>query len=165
MNHFDEEGKLIFPNKESIRKELEKSGVKGKENLHVTQVYCPNGHEMIMPGNAKFDGLPGIKLFLKGKNKEDIVYISPFLNKRQRTGGDDFGLGDKLEVQCPVCKEKMRVIGPCDCQWNGEYVMLSLDKNPDNRNAVCFCDIWGCPKGDVRLAGEVVAEYIRDYRL
>ncbi len=165
MDHFDEEGKLKIPDKDAIVNELEKRGVECEKNLHVKQVYCPNGHEMIMPDNAKFDGMPGIKLFLKGENKEEIVYISPFLNKRHRTGGDDFGLGDKLEVRCPVCDVKMPVIGPCDCQWNGEYVMLSLDKDATNRNAVCFCDIWGCPKGDVRLAGEVVSEYIRDYRL
>ena len=165
MDHFDKDGKLNIPDKDSIKSKLEKIGLKCQTEPFVTQVFCPNGHELIMPDNAKFDGLPGIKLFLKGDDKEDIVFISPFLNKRHRTGGEAFDLGDKLEVRCPVCNEKMPVIGPCDCQWNGEYVMLSLDKDPTNRNAVCFCDIWGCPKGDVRLAGEVVAEYIRDYRL
>ena len=111
MDHFDKEGKLVIPELNKIKDELEKRGVECKTDFHVKQVYCPNGHEMILPDNAKFDGKPGIKLFLKGDNKEDIVYISPFLNKIQRTGGDDFGLGDKLEVRCPECNAKMPVIG------------------------------------------------------
>jgi hypothetical protein len=60
---------------------------------------------------------------------------------------------------------QLPVLAPCDCQWNGEYVMLSLDEDPATRNAICFCNIWGCPNGDIRLAGEVIAEYQRNYEL
>ncbi len=155
----------MIPDRDRFIGELEKRGVHYKETLCVSQVFCPNGHELIADDNAKFGGMPGIKLLLKGERGEDFVFISPFLDKRQRTGGKMFECGDRLEVRCPVCNAEMPVLGPCDCQWNGEYVMLSLDKDPSNRNAVCLCNIWGCPNGDIRLAGEVVAEYMRGYRL
>ena len=127
MDHFDKEGKLVIPDIEAVKAELEKRGVECKTELHVKHVYCPNGHDLIKDENAKFNGMPGIKLFLKGENAEDTVYISPFLNQRNRTGGDVFKLGDKLEVCCPECSARMPVLGPCDCQWNGYLASIALD--------------------------------------
>ena len=165
MQRFDENGRLIVPDRAAVEEELQRHGVHYEGMLHVHQAFCPNGHQLIEPDNGKFDNLPGIKLLLEGERGTEIVYLSLILNIRQRTGGGCFLVGDRLAVRCPTCSVTMPVLAPCDCQWNGEYVMLGLDENPGTRNGVCFCNIWGCPNGDVRLAGEVIAEYERNYSL
>jgi len=164
MKSFDEDGKLIIPDKELQK--LQEHGLYKKENkIHINHAFCPKGHELIVPDNELIDGFPSIKLWLKGEIGNELVFISPVLNNLNRIGGEIFSKGNKLKVCCPECGSRMPVLGPCECQWNGEYMMLSLDKNPENQNAVCFCDVWGCPKGDVRLAGEVISEYMRGYQM
>jgi len=165
MERFDQNGKLIIPDHAVIAHELKKLGVETAGVVRVKQVFCPNGHQLILRDNTSFDNVPGIKLLLNGAQGAEEIYISSVLNKRQRSGGGIFRVGDRLEVRCPVCNVPLPVLAPCDCQWDGEYVMLSLDEDPTNRNAVCFCNIWGCPNGDIRLAGEVIAEYQRNYEL
>ncbi|MEA3445550.1 MAG: hypothetical protein U9R19_12590 [Bacteroidota bacterium] len=161
MNNFDKDGKLLVPDKELL-----KHGIIKRENkIHINHAFCPKGHELIVANNEIIDEFPSIKLWLKGDAGNEIIFISPVLNNLRRTGGDIFGKGDKLQICCPECGIQMPVLGPCECQWNGEYVMLSLDKDPENQNAVCFCDVWGCPKGDVRLADEVISEYMRGYQM
>ncbi len=165
MERFDEEGKLIMPEPEVLKKELEHLGLYYDNAVHVHQVFCPNGHQLILDNNNKFNDMPGIKLLLAGIRGSSEVFISPYLNKRERSGGDMFKLGDRLEVRCPICSVELPIIAPCDCQWDGMYVTLSLEEDMSTKNAVCFCNIWGCPNGDVRLAGEVITEYRSNYSL
>jgi hypothetical protein len=165
MERFDKDGRLVVPDAEDVQRELSKHGVHYEGAVHVHQAFCPNGHLLITDDCARFGDLPGIKLLLSGGPGEDIVYVSPLLNQRQRQGGNAFKLGDRLEVRCPVCGVEMPVLAPCDCQWNGEYVMLGLDEESSTDNAVCFCNIWGCPNGDIRLAGTVISEYRSNYEL
>jgi hypothetical protein len=165
MERFDQDGKLVVPDRAALEHELKKHGIETGGALRIHQAFCPNGHQLILRENVAFDNLPGIKLLLSGARGAEPIYISPVLNKRQRSGGAIFRVGDRLEVHCPVCSVQLPVLAPCDCQWNGEYVMLSLDEDPATRNAICFCNIWGCPNGDIRLAGEVIAEYQRNYEL
>jgi hypothetical protein len=165
MERFDDEGRLVMPDVEQVQQELSKHGVHAEGAVHIHQAFCPSGHLLITDNCRKFDDLPGVKLLLKGERGEDMVYLSPILNIRQRSGGDMFKLGDRLEVRCPVCGVNLPVLAPCDCQWDGEYVMLGLDEVPSTHNAVCFCNIWGCPNGDIRLAGTVISEYRSNYEL
>ena len=154
-----------MPDRETIMAELGRHGLHYEQTVHIHNAFCPKGHQLILDANAKFDGLPGVKLLMRDKKRKEIVFISPVLNNRQRTGGSMFVVGDRLEVLCPVCEVAMPVLAPCDCQWNGEYVMLSLGENPARKHAVCICTVWGCPNGDIRLAGEVVTNYQSNYAL
>lgn len=165
MERFTENGGLIVPDRDAVMKELQRHGVHYEHTVHIHQAFCPNGHQLITDDNEKFDGLPGIKLLCKHPKENAIVYLSPVLNVRRRSGGNKYVLGDRLQVCCPVCEVAMPVLAPCDCQWDGEYVMLSLAEDYSKQHGVCFCNIWGCPKGDIRLAGEVIAEYQRNYEL
>jgi hypothetical protein len=165
MDRFDEDGRLHVPDAEQARKELSQHGVHYEGAVHIHQAFCPKGHLLIADDCEKFEGLPGVKLLLTGERGKDIVYVSPVLNHRLRSGGDMFKLGDSLEVRCPVCGVELPVLAPCDCQWNGQYVMLGLDEEATTDNAVCFCNIWGCPNGDIRLAGTVITEYRSNYEL
>lgn len=165
MERFDDSGKLIIPDKETEYQELERRGVHYAGNVHVHQAYCPHGHLLITEDNETFHDLPGIKLVMKGARGTECIYVSPFLNNREKSGGKIFELGDRLDVCCPVCDAVLPTLAPCDCQWNGEYILLALDREPNTRNGVCFCNIWGCPSGNVRLAGDVIADYRSNYEL
>jgi len=62
MKSFDEDGKLIIPDKE-----LHKHGLYKKENkIHINHAFCPKGHELIIPNNEIIDGFPSIKLWPAG---------------------------------------------------------------------------------------------------
>lgn len=165
MDRFDEKGKLIIPENHPAAGELEKCGVSSTGGSHVHHAYCPNGHELITEDNPVFSTNHGIKLAVKGVHGEDVVYLSPYLVAREKIGGARFQAGDKLDVCCPVCGVRLPIYAPCDCQWNGEYVFLALEKKQGTRTGVCFCNVWGCPKGNIRLADDVVAEFGSTYTL
>ncbi|NLF38995.1 hypothetical protein GX586_06085 [bacterium] len=165
MQRFDDDGRLIVPERTHLVDELKKRGVHLEGSIHIHQAFCPRGHMLVSDDNKQFNGLPGIKVHVVGERGDELVTITPFLKRRDRIGGEQFQVGDRLHICCPACGIEMPVLAPCDCQWNGEFVMFSLDENPTNQNAVCFCNIWGCPNGDIRMAGDVIAEYQRNYEL
>ena len=165
MERFDDKGRMVVPDRAQVLLELEKRGVHYAGALHIHQAFCPRGHALITKDSHQFNGLPGIRAHMVGERADEVVTLTPFLLRRDKVGGAGFHLGDRVHICCHVCGIEMPVIAPCDCQWNGEFVMFSLEPDQAKLTGVCVCNIWGCPNGDIRMAGDVIAAYQRNYAL
>ena len=73
MERFNHDGKLIVPEHAVIAHELKKLGVETAGVVRVKQVFCPNGHQLILRENTSFDNVPGIKLLLHGAHGTEEI--------------------------------------------------------------------------------------------
>ena len=159
MVRFDRKGRLVFPDLDRLRA-AEKAGVVvEKEELHVTHAFCPEGHALITEKSRKFHGQPGIKLWVKGKRREQVVTLSPFQGDITKDYVWEFETGEVLDVRCPECRTPLPVFAPCGCNPDSGWIIMFLDQNHDYNSAIGVCNAWGCPRSYTRLSGEILSEY------
>jgi len=66
----------------------------------VTQVFCPNGHNLVGRSSVEFDGYPGISLWVEGGGQAGEVVVSP-IHGDHRKEGVTFPDGTQLTLRCP----------------------------------------------------------------
>jgi hypothetical protein len=126
-----------------------------KNNMVVSECYCPNGHSIISEAGV-FSGHQGLTLKLRTSEKEGILAISPIIGDHGRNFIDFNQVsGEIVEICCPTCSEPFPVYNECEC---GAY-LVALFTSPKAHFSRCvgICQRIGC------LHSELISE--RDLRL
>ena len=63
-----------------------------------------------------------------------------------------------MKLLCPVCKEELPVLQPCDECGEGEIRLLFCSEEADEQNAIGFCDVVDCPNAVLISAGKLISE-------
>ncbi|RME22096.1 MAG: hypothetical protein D6806_13495 [Deltaproteobacteria bacterium] len=130
--------------------------------IQVTQVFCPNGHNLIRPHDDLFDGAPGIHLRVSHSGREGIVILSPFHGDHRRRGEVDFSEGTRVKVVCPECGASFPELGNCGCRWRGRLFKLYLTPEINDGQVVALCDAWGCHRSQVFDQAQLLSAFIDD---
>ncbi len=127
--------------------------------IAVTQLYCPNGHNLINPESAaRFNGYPGISIMVKGKEEEGVVIVSPIHGDDTHFGAADFEPGEVTELTCPECGVVLPSIQPCGCLPGAQLVGLFLDDSLKEGDQVAICNAWGCLRSRVTDRFQVISK-------
>jgi hypothetical protein len=149
MNRFDQNGMMIFPNPEKIKKVGKLEHI-----LVIGQCFCPNGHNLISD-QAVFDGFSGIILQVRKSGQEGRVALNPVYGLKHRISiGIQLSRDELLEVFCPICGAALPVYSSCSC--GGDLITLFLDEKPDFTNSILICNRVDCPNAQIRLHNEMV---------
>ena len=130
--------------------------------IQVTQVFCHNGHNLLINKDELFDGSPGISLLVSDGTSSGEVVLSPFHGDHRRFGKTGFAKGTELTVSCPVCKEELKQLSTCSCADKAKLLKLYLTPDLDEANLVGLCSIWGCHRSKVIDQAELLSAYIQD---
>jgi hypothetical protein len=130
--------------------------------IQVTQVFCPNGHNLVRNRRQLFDGSPGISLLVSDGDTSDTVILSPYHGDASRKGKASFPDGTRVEVSCPVCKAQLPKLGACNCEGDGELFMLYLTPELDDGRVVALCNVWGCHRSKVFDQAQLLSAYLQD---
>jgi hypothetical protein len=148
MERFNERGMLIIPNPIHEHARAEKI-------LVVSQVFCPNGHNLIKP-RAVFNGYPGIMVRARKGQKEGIVALSPIYGSRTRIALDiDIVSGEIMDLYCPECDTLLPIHSPCSCGAN--LIALFQTKDFDFTNCVAICNRVDCINSHILINDEVIS--------
>ncbi|MBW1810365.1 MAG: hypothetical protein JRJ87_19370 [Deltaproteobacteria bacterium] len=130
--------------------------------IQVTQVFCHNGHNLLINTDELFDGAPGISLLVSDGTSSGEVILSPFHGDHRRFGKTNFAAGTEITVSCPVCKEELKQLSSCSCEDKGKLLKLYLNSELNEANLVGLCNIWGCHRSKVIDQAELLSAYIQD---
>lgn len=129
----------------------------------VTQLYCPNGHNMVYNQNHLFDGLPGISIFVRGDKGEGETILSPFHGDHSKVGFLDVKEGTICELLCPICKTSLPKIASCICQEDASIIGLFLTPELTESKMVGICNVWGCYRSRVIDDFEIISEFVQGH--
>lgn len=125
----------------------------------VTQLYCPNGHNLVDHQEMRFDGYGGIMLEVSDGKTEGVVELSPFHGDATKLG-PTFESGTRLSIKCPTCHVELPTLARCSCKGNGMLRKLFLTRALDDAFLVAVCDVWGCPLSRVIDGSEILSEIL-----
>jgi len=127
----------------------------------LTQVFCPNGHNVVEFSTVSFDDQKGISLMVDDGQHEDVVVISPFHGDPRKTHSVAFKVGTKLGISCPICKEPFQILLPCTC-GKGELVGLFLSPALSESQVAAVCNVWGCPRSRVIDNWQIISQFVEE---
>lgn len=125
----------------------------------ITQVFCPNGHNLVGRSAEQFDGFPGISLWVETGNQAGEVVVSPVHGDHSKRGVT-FEDGAKLSIRCPECQVEMEELTRCRCSDHGRLRKLYLTPKLTDAHIIAVCDIWGCPLSRVIDSYEMFSEFL-----
>ena len=134
---------------------------KDGERVWVPDVYCHNGHSLMVHG-VLFDGLPSInvRVLIGGEGGPvDDFYLSPIIGD-SRKQGPDLPDGTRLTLTCPICKEELKQLVPCSCRVGAYRRAIFLTPDPAELGAIGLCETYGCPQSFVSEDGELIYEVV-----
>ncbi|MCD6595044.1 hypothetical protein J7L68_05135 [bacterium] len=154
---FDDKGFMIIPDPREIRREREIAETNKNECIIVRKAFCPNGHNLI-DEYVNFNGFAGIRLKISRPNgDEGEMVLSPIFGDQSIVYiGIKPQNGEKLDIFCPECGEKLPIIQHCEYCENGDIIGLSLDEKFDITNGIAFCDVVGCPSSYIVDSDELI---------
>lgn len=130
----------------------------------ITEAYCPNGHNLILPDNDEFDGYPGIKMKIVSSTDSGILYASPFHGDGTKKGKQDWKQGEKLEIHCPECDILLPKLAKCHCSMDsaedGDLVKLYTSADLNDSHILAFCNVWGCRRSRTIDNWNIISEYL-----
>ena len=130
----------------------------GKDFLVVEQVFCPNGHSL-MVDNVRLHGEPSISLTLRVGNTEGLVYLDSFWGSHDKLYGfiPNIKQADapKNDVMCPACGCSLVTSQKKSCKTCGSSKIFVMHL-PGAQNKILACAKLGCPWH------KIVAEDISD---
>ncbi len=136
---------------------------KDSDRVWVPDVYCHNGHSLMVHG-ILFGGHPAVnvRVLVGGEGGQvDDFYLSPIIGDNGKQG-PDLPEGTRLLLTCPICKEELRQLVPCTCQVGAYRRAVYLTPDPAELGAIGLCEIYGCPQSFVSEAGELIFEVAVD---
>jgi len=129
--------------------------------IQVTQVFCPNGHNLVTESKGLFDGQPGIWLKVSDGTRSGEVVLSPFHGDHARLGFTDFKDGTRVRISCPICDVPLPRLSRCSC-GQGDMVALYLTPSLEEGQVVALCDVWGCHRSKVFDQAQLLSAYLED---
>jgi len=124
--------------------------------LVVTHAYCHNGHSLIET-KVKISGFPSIKLRVSDGKIEEIIYISAVQGDNVKKYEHGYPKNTLLVVSCPVCKEELDNISPCDCIKGSKFVAIYLNKKRSFSGCVGVCNSWDCYRSFMNTAWRIIS--------
>jgi len=124
--------------------------------LVINEAYCHNGHDLL-DNELEISGYPSIKLLVSDKKHEEIINISAVEGDQQRKFKKGFADKTLLTVSCPMCKEELDNIAPCDCVKGSKYVAIYLNKKRTFGGCVGVCNSWGCFRSFMGSAWRIIS--------
>ncbi len=119
----------------------------GKDFLVVEQVFCPNGHSL-MVDNVRLHGEPSITLTLRIGNAEGMVYLDSFWGCHDKLYGFIPNLkqanAEKNDVMCPMCGCSLVMKQKKACKLCGSPKVIAM-LLPGSQNQILACARLGCP--------------------
>ncbi len=127
----------------------------------LTQVFCPNGHNLVELSAVSFDDHQGISLLVDDGQEEDVVVVSPFHGDPRKAHSVAFKIGSKLSLSCPVCREPFKVLLPCSC-GQGDLVGLFLSPTLNESQVAAVCNVWGCPRSRIIDKWQIISQFVEE---
>lgn len=132
----------------------------GKDFLVVEQVFCPNGHSL-MVDHVRLHGEPSICLTLRIGNAEGLVYLDSFWGSHDKLYNFIPNLKDaahkKNDVMCPACGCSLVTPMKKGCKTCGSERILVMHL-PGAQNRILACAQLGCPWHRI-VADEIAPKY------
>lgn len=119
----------------------------GKDFLVVEQVFCPNGHSL-MVDNVRLHGEPSIHFNLRVGKAEGTLFLDSFWGSHDKLYSFIPDLKEaapgKQEVTCPSCGCSLitQIKKACKVCGSSHIIVMHL---PGGRNRVMACAKLGCP--------------------
>ncbi len=159
---YDNQGKLRIPVAEQVY--IPEGKVETESgNVIIDEAYCPNGHDLM--SNITINGHKGIHLIystLESNHEVDLV-LSPVIGRTDKIilSGEPFRDGEIVKILCPVCRDELHVLVPCEC--GGPVYIFYLDRNLRHQYGQSFCSKIGCSKASqLKYSQEVLSDFIKD---
>jgi ribosomal protein L37E len=119
----------------------------GEDFLVVEQVFCPNGHSLIVD-NVRLHGEPSICLNLRVGKTEGLVYIDSFWGSHDKLYNFVPNLKgvseEKNDFMCPQCGCSLIVTMKKACTSCGSSRVIVMNL-PGAKNKIMACAKPGCP--------------------
>lgn len=106
----------------------------------VTQVFGPEGHNLVGLSDVTFDGHPAVTLLVRAGDREGLVHLSPIHGDGRKAGFTDIPAGTVCELLCPVSKTSLDKVEQTD---QAGYYALYLTPKGAKGSHVLLSDIWG----------------------
>ncbi|MFH1223032.1 MAG: hypothetical protein V1647_01660 [Pseudomonadota bacterium] len=124
--------------------------------LIISEAYCHNGHRLI-DEEVKISKYPSIKLLVSDGKNEEIINISAIEGDQQKKFKKGFANGTLLIISCPVCKEELDNIAPCDCIKGSKFVAIYLNKKRSFSTCLGVCNSWSCYRSFMGSAWRIIS--------
>ncbi|NOY93378.1 MAG: hypothetical protein GXP55_19510 [Deltaproteobacteria bacterium] len=109
----------------------------------VTQVFGPDGDNLVGISDVTFDGHPAVTLGVRAEGKEGHVHLSPIHGDRRKEGFTNIPDGTRCELFCPVSNKLLPRMGEVEDGSDAAYFALYLTPKLSAGTAVMVSDIWG----------------------
>lgn len=158
-NETDGEGLKIHREQPSADAQIKLEPHDAEVLVVVTRAYCPKGHDLVGRSEERFDGFPGISLWVEHEGKGGEVVVSPIHGDHDKRGAT-FPDGAKLSISCPECRTELPELADCNCSEGGRLRAIYLSPKLSESHMVAVCDIWGCPLSRVIDNFEMFSEFL-----
>jgi len=123
----------------------------------VTQAFCHNAHDLINK-DVKVSGYPSINLLVSDDGKtEQMVYISAIQGDQVKKFDKPYKDNTLLTISCPICKEELDNIAPCDCIKGSKFVAIYMNKKRSFSGCVGVCNSWSCYRSFMGSAWRIIS--------
>ncbi len=154
MERFSKDGRWIIPF--SKREKNKPNSEEDKIRYVIGEAYCPNGCNIVDPEH-KINGSAGLRIKFKRPGAEGEFVISAIegdFDKVILSG--QLAKGVKDDLYCPHCGVMFEKIVNCECSPGADMVAIGLTPKLDFNNAISFCNVTGCEKGNFIKSGDVL---------
>lgn len=132
----------------------------GKDYLVTEQVFCPNGHSL-MVDHVRLHSEPSINMIYRVGESQGLIFVDSFWGSHDKLYGfiPDVNAADALgnDVFCPSCNCSLIVESETVCGSCGSEKVLEMQL-PGGINKILACSKIGCPWHKIE-ADEIQDEY------
>ena len=122
----------------------------GKDYLVVEQVFCPNGHSL-MVDNVRLHGQSSIKLGLLVHDASGFIFVDSYWGSHDKLYSFIPSLKDltsgEIDVQCPICNDSL-IVEHSKCKECGSTKFIEM-LLPGGFNKIVVCSKLGCPEHEL----------------
>lgn len=108
----------------------------------VTQLFGPDGDNLVGHTDVTFDGFPAFTLLVKAQGREGLVHLSPFHGDKRKLGFTDIPPGTKCELYCPASGKRLPHLGKVEESAEADYYAIYLTEDLSRGDYVAISDVW-----------------------
>jgi len=128
----------------------------------VTQLFGPEGHNLVGYADVDFDGFPAFTLRVRADGREGLVHLSPFHGDKRKSGFTDIPAGTKCELFCPASGKMLPHLGKVEQNAQADYFALYLTEELSGGDYVAISDVWDDYHSRIVDNHELVSTYAVD---